>query len=227
MPVSPVEKSSYTIGVDVGKVRDPAALCVLERRSVFQPGPHHPAHPEHGREAVSYRIRHLERLPLATTYPAVAERVAIVAERLRVSIHPQTAVLSDVVVDVTGVGRPVFDLLADRGLAAQLVGVNFTGGLKANTSDGRIWNVPKRDLVAGLVVMFQARELRIAEQLADASVLVNELVNFRMTLSEAGRDSYGNGGDAEHDDYVTAAALCAWRARLRAPRELGRGGRLV
>jgi len=55
--------------------------------------------------------------------------------------------------------------------------------------------------------MFQARELLIAEQLADASVLVNELVNFRMTLREAGRDTYGNGGDAEHDDYITAAAL--------------------
>jgi hypothetical protein len=36
--------------------------------------------------------------------------------------------------------------------------------------------------------------LKIAEQLANAPVLVSELVNFQQRLSAAGRDSHGNDG---------------------------------
>lgn len=229
MPVSPVTKSSYYLGLDVGKVRDPAAIAVMERRSVFTPGPFEPAGGAAGVTVTTYRIRHLERLPLGTAYPAVCDRVSAIADKIR---------LADVVVDCTGVGRPIFDLLADRGLHAavhgdgrlgvRVVGVNFTSGAVASTNDGRIWNVPKRDLVAGLVLLFQNRELQIAERLADAQVLVQELVNFQETISAAGRVSFGNDGtNAKHDDYVSAAALCAWRARLRAPRELGAPNRLL
>lgn len=34
-------------------------------------------------------------------------------------------------------------------------------------------------------------------------------------MTAAGRATFGNGGDAEHDDYVNAAGLAAWRARVR------------
>lgn len=225
MPVSPVVRSHFYLGLDVGKVRDPAALCVLERRSVFTPGPHQPNFGSTGAwSAHRYLVRHLERLPLGTPYPAAVDRVAAIAEKLRVSRTP----LSDVIVDVTGVGRPIFDLLADRGLVARVVGVNFTGGDRASSVDNRIWNVPKRDLVAGLVLLFQSRELQIADRLPDAQVLVQELVNFQETISAAGNASYGNDGvNAKHDDYVSAAALAAWRARRREPRELGVGQRLL
>ena len=225
MPVNPVEMSSFTVGLDVGKVKDPAALCVLERRRVFTPGPHASQAPAHGATELSYRIRHLERLPLGTSYPALADRVAQMAERLRVTLLPG-AELADVVVDVTGVGRAVLDLLRDRGLGCTVVGVNFTGGQRVSAAADAVWNVPKRDLVSELVVLFQTRQLLIAEQLKEAPVLVNELVNFRQFLGESGQVSYANdGAEAKHDDYVTAAALCAWRSRRRAPRTLGEGCR--
>ncbi|MGH9584643.1 MAG: hypothetical protein ACRD4O_17110, partial [Bryobacteraceae bacterium] len=175
----------YYLGLDVGKVRDPAAVCVLERRSVFVPGPFEPSD-ENGATTVSYLVRHLERLPLGTPYTAVCERVAEIADKLEAS----GCALADTIVDITGVGRPIFDLLL--GSVASVIGVNFTAGKKPSTADGRIWNVPKRDLVAGLVLLFQSRELRIAEKLPDAQTLVQELVNFRQTISESGKDSYGN-----------------------------------
>ena len=229
MSLEPVVTTRFYLGLDVGKVKDPAALCVLERRVVFKPGPYRPTEPGFGAEALSYRIRHLERCRLGLSYPDVVARVAaVVAKLVLLETRPGMVSAAEVVVDVTGVGRPVYDLLCDRVRGAQIVGVNFTAGQSANSGDGRVWNVPKRDLVAGLVVGFQDRQLLIAEKLADAPVLVNELVNFQMTLSAAARDTYSNDGtQAKHDDYVSAAALAFWRAKKRVPRELGRGGRLL
>ena len=233
MPVSSVTKSTYYVGLDVGKVRDPAAIAVMERRAVFTPGPFEPAGPDPGRcgvTTVTYLIRYLQRLKLLTPYPAVADRVAKISVQLRTPASPPNGGydLANVVVDVTGVGRPVFDLLAERGLGAQVVGVNFTGGQNANFSGGGIYNVPKRDLVANLVLLFQRKQLLISDKLAEARVLVNELVNFQEVISAAGNASYGNDGvNAKNDDYVSAAALCAWRAKLRATRELGVGQPLL
>jgi hypothetical protein len=228
MAVGAVVITRYYVGVDVGQVRDPAALCVLERRMVFVPGPHAGSDPASGSESWSYRIRHLERCKLGLSYPAVVDRVAAVSAKLvALEVRPGLCNSAEVIVDVTGVGRPVYDLLVDRVRGSQVTGVNFTSGQVANSGDGRVWNVPKRDLVAGLVVGFQDRELLIAEKLPEAAVLVNELVNFQMTLSAAGRDSYSNDGAlAKHDDYVSAAALAYWRARKRAPGRLGQGARL-
>lgn len=105
------------------KVKDPAALCVLERRLVFTPGPYHPAHPEFGSASTSYRIRHLERCALGMPYPQVVERVAVVAAKLvQQDARPGIVKAAEVVVDVTGVGRPVYDLLCDRARGGRLWG---------------------------------------------------------------------------------------------------------
>ena len=225
MPVSAVAESRFFVGLDVGRVRDPAAIAVMELRHVFRPGPYEPARGEAGENSLRYRVRHLERMKLGTSYPAVVDRVAAIAAALRVPMVASAGAGAgasraalEVIVDVTGVGRPIFDLLRDRRVGA-VVGVNFTGGERASLAPDGVWNVPKKDLVAGLVLLFQMRELQIAEKLADAQVLVNELVNFQESLSAAGNPQFGNdGANAKHDDYVSAAALCAWRARLRAPR---------
>ena len=219
MAVRVEERFSYFLGLDVGKVNDPAAVCVLERRHRYFAGPYDPVDPTAHAPEVRYSVRHLERLPLGTSYPAVADRIGAIAAKLRqrpAGIAGSVR-LSDVIVDVTGVGRPVLDLLQQRALGATLTGVNFTGGQRASSSESGVWNVPKADLVSNLVVMFQAGELLIAEALPEAPVLVRELVNFRRFVSDSGRASYGNDGtEAKHDDYVSAAALAAWKARVRA-----------
>ncbi|MCG8460773.1 MAG: hypothetical protein MI919_31195 [Holophagales bacterium] len=53
------------IGIDIGQKRDPTAVCVAQRDS----------RDEDGRAYTHYLIRHLERLPLGTPYPQVAERI--------------------------------------------------------------------------------------------------------------------------------------------------------
>jgi hypothetical protein len=65
-----------------------------------------------------YRIGHLERLPLKTPYPAQVARIQYIVRHL-----PRDASL---VVDFTGVGRGIYDMLVDAGLSP--VGVTLTSG---------------------------------------------------------------------------------------------------
>ena len=76
----------YIAGLDIGQANDPSALCVIERV-----GPR-------------LHVRHLERLPLGLPYPAQVERVAGVLDRPPLVGHVR------LVLDATGVGRPVLDL---------------------------------------------------------------------------------------------------------------------
>ncbi|MBN1460969.1 MAG: hypothetical protein JXA57_15665 [Armatimonadetes bacterium] len=117
---------AVTIGCDIGKLRDPTAFVVTEQR----PGDFHV-------------VRHLERLPLGTSYPKVAERLFdayrnVVAIMAKQTLHyasrdhartggpwyrlPDTED-SDfrraqehvwVMVDATGCGLPVVDFLRER-----------------------------------------------------------------------------------------------------------------
>src|SRR5512143_545381 len=91
-----VFEERYVIGVDLGQSHDPTAVCVVRRiddgpRPIFQVG-------------------HLERLPLNTPYPAIVGHVL-----QQMSRKPLVG-KSELVIDFTGVGRPVFDLFVGRGI---------------------------------------------------------------------------------------------------------------
>ncbi len=242
MSVGPVREVRCWLACDIGKVNDPAALLVLERVRTFTPGPFDPRSGESGSWSVSYGVRFLERLKLGTPYPLVVDRLETVCDAL-IAQAPVAGQLAELVVDVTGLGRPVFDFIEERRVLGRLVdgerkrlrvpsfvGVSYTSGQVARpAADGtRIYNVPKRDLVARAVLLFQRQELRIAEGLPDAPVLVNELVNFQESLTAAGNSTYGNDGKlAKNDDLVNALALAAWRAVGSLPHVLEGSQRLL
>lgn len=83
------------------------------------------------------------------------------------------------VVDGTGCGRPVVDLLIQAGLNP--VAVNIHGGEQV-THEGRHWRIPKRDLAGALQVLLQTQRLKVAEALPLAPTLVQELLNFRVKI---------------------------------------------
>src|SRR5215813_12127271 len=77
-----------------------------------------------------YRIHHLERLPLKTPYPAQVERIRYIRHRL-----PRDASL---VVDYTGVGKGIFDMLVDYGLDP--IGVTIHSGMRTSSAcQNRRW----------------------------------------------------------------------------------------
>lgn len=223
-------KSDYILGVDLGQAQDFTAIRVLERtphdtgRTVtrrvtmsrivqhstlldYPPVDRDPQLPDPSLQTTPvlenhYAVRHLERLPIGTPYPAQVARIKELMGRL--SETP-------LVVDQTGVGRAVVDMLR----AAQLkpVPVTITGGDSVHrTPDGL--RVPKRDLVAAVQVLLQGERLKIARSLKEAQTLTAELLAFKVNISLSGHDSYGDDKsewrENLHDDLVLAVALAAW-----------------
>jgi hypothetical protein len=88
----------FYIGVDPGQAVDPTAIAVVQRIPNANGKP-------------TFRCGRLERLPLATPYPAIVQHV-----RRLVSKEPFLG-HSELVLDLTGVGRPVADLFQAEGFA--------------------------------------------------------------------------------------------------------------
>jgi hypothetical protein len=194
---------SFFVGLDLGQRQDPTALAVVERVSVAVGGIDRVTY-EQPRE-VRLHVRHLERVRLGTPYMEAAERVSEVVR------WPGVAGQCTLIADATGVGGAVMEMLRPEGLGCPVVPVTITSGDRATQSNGT-WRVPKRELIAALMVSLQTGQLRIARKLRDAGALVDELMRMRATFSEAGHERFGASAGA-HDDLVVAVALAVWRAR--------------
>jgi hypothetical protein len=95
----------FSIGVDLGQRQDHSAVAVVERVSRVTERFDYVKWATCERESEEWVVRHLERIPLGTPYTAVAERVVGLAQR------PPVAGKCQLVVDATGVGMPVVDML--------------------------------------------------------------------------------------------------------------------
>jgi hypothetical protein len=176
------------VGVDQAQVSDWTAVCIAERHGKAGQG--------------SYQLRHLERLDRGTPYPRIVEHVAAIVR------SPEIADRSTLVVDATGVGRPVIDMLRAEQFKARLVAVVITAGVDVS-HEGIYWHAPKRDLVSAVQVLLQTERLKIAPALPAAELLARELESFEVRLSPAGYDSY-SARVGEHDDLVLSVALACW-----------------
>lgn len=112
---------------------------------------------------------------------------------------------SRLVIDNTGVGRPVADMLREKG--ADPIAVSITSGKRTTFGDG-VYRVPKRELVRGVVTALESGTLRIAAGLPYANAFKAELADFQATLTDKGSTVFG--GKREHDDLVIAVALALW-----------------
>src|SRR5215467_6995012 len=142
-------RSEYFVGLDLGQSLDPTALAVLEK-----------AERQGDWDAVAYgyrtvqslQLRHLERIPLGTSYPNVVERVAQVMQSRALANGRR-----HLIVDATGVGRPVVDLLRKERMDCRIEPATITSG-NAEGMSGGYHRVPKRDLIVGLQVLLQNGE---------------------------------------------------------------------
>lgn len=224
----------HTIGLDLGQSHDYTAVAVLEESYWLTPEqawamavPGHeaagwvfasklvPAQVEQARSLNFHQygvrppnpplaLRHIQRFELGTSYPEVVERVAAMR-----AMPPLSVGRSELVVDETGVGRPVVDMLTQAG--QRPTPVTITGGFTVKYDDGdRSYTVPKRDLVSTMSVLLEQRRLLIPPSLPLADLLTRELAAFKRTVTPAGSDSYAAGREGAHDDLVLAVALAAW-----------------
>ncbi|MBF0154395.1 MAG: hypothetical protein HQL64_11705 [Magnetococcales bacterium] len=181
--------NSFLVGLDLGQSSDYTALTIIERL--------------HGSKPQAYDLRHIERFPLGTSYPDQVARVKELVSRAPLK-HNAT-----LVVDQTGVGRPVVDMLRQAGLPVTVVAIIIHGGDTVGEEKNQ-FRVPKRDLVGSLQVLLQSKRLRVAEGLKEAAILVKELLNFKVNISVAGHDSYEAWREGVHDDMVLSTAMACW-----------------
>jgi hypothetical protein len=190
----------FYLGVDPGQSIDPTALAIIERI----------ADPAGGKKPV-YRCGYLERLPLNTPYPGIVRHV-----RQLVSREPFRG-RTELILDLTGVGRPVADLFNAEGLRP--VKVTITAGSEETRNEQGNWHVAKLLLVSTVQTMLHDGRLHIHRDLAEAPVLQAELEDFRATVTDSGRWTFGARAGA-HDDLVLALALALWRASRHAPMQI-------
>ncbi|MBM3189373.1 MAG: hypothetical protein FJZ90_11705 [Chloroflexi bacterium] len=176
-------------GVDLGQKQDPTAIVVAE--VVKREGKYH------------YLIRHLERLPLNTSYPTAVDRLLRIGQGLAEKKVKDVAFF----VDATGLGQPVVDLLREAGLSP-LTAVYLTGTDKAS-SEGRNLHLGKALLVSRLQVLLQSGRIHLP-QTAEAGALVDELLNYEIKVSEDAQASFGAFKTGTHDDLATALGLACW-----------------
>lgn len=187
----------YLLGLDLGQSNDYSAWVVTERMA-------------YGSDPPSYTAPYIERtrnLP----YPAIVDHTATLID----SLNAQGAGRVDLVIDFTGVGRPVADMFDEKDLklTGKLQLITITGADTVTKGERGDKRVPKRDLAAAVQVVLQSDRLHIAKGLPMASTLVAELLNFKVKISLSGHDSYGAGADwreGNHDDLVLALALGVW-----------------
>lgn len=178
----------FFVGLDLGQTTDHTAVAMVEAI-------------ERKNEQPEYRLHHLERLPLRTSYPEIVAYVRKGMAQLKEA---------DLVVDCTGVGRPVVDMFRHHDVYP--VAVTITGG-SAQTKDDATgeWHVPKRALVSTLQILLQSGRLKVAKRIKDADAFKVELLNFKFKVSQSAHTSF-DAKSGEHDDLVMAAALACWRA---------------
>jgi hypothetical protein len=210
------------VGVDLGQRRDNTAIVVAEateretgKRRVASVN-RDVTHWYDVTETV-YVVHFIERLELGTPYPAVAERVAAVvgqlADRRRVPYVQDLYV----VLDATGVGRPVVDLVREelQDLRCRVTAATFTGTPRL---DGRVGareiGVGKPFMVSRLQALLQTRRIRLPET-EQARQLAQELVDFELRVNEKTANlTAGAFRVGTHDDLVSALGLAVLREPL-------------
>ena len=212
--------SDFFVGLDLGQSQDFTAVAVVERAEIA--GVWDAAAFAYATES-AVRLRHMERVPLGTSYPEVVARVGKVMRSAALAKGRR-----HLVVDATGVGLPVVDLLERADLPCRIWPVTITGGVSEGLSKST-YRVPKRDLIIGLQVRLQVGELQIAAGLREGEALARELGDMRVQMTSGGREKYGARG-GEHDDLVLAVALACWGvSKLEETGKVGerREGRVV
>lgn len=216
-PARPALEPHLFFGLDLGCRRDPAALVLLERVLI----------PLHRTDPVTFEplteprlhLRAAVRYPLGLPYLTLVARVTkAIASARALSAHggltrpflaqPPWPVQPGhsarphctLVVDATGVGAPVVELLRRAPHEARLMPVTVTSGAHPAPDPHGGWLVPRRDLLSRLVLAFESRLLRIPASLPLRKDILAELAHLSDSPS------------TRRDDLAFALALALWPA---------------
>jgi len=226
----------YILGLDLGQASDYTALAVVERRMknvgwpyvvttrVNDPDLRGSQLVRQRRQDVEnqYLVRHLGRPPLRTSYTDVVEGViARIRALCPARLYPEGARVV-LVVDATGVGRGVVDMLYSRlkdldksDPYVSLWACTITGGTGRSKVEDAWISLPKHELIFnGGVIPLQDGRLKWGPKIRERRVLEEELSNYRRKIN-IGTTSlqFEPWRESEHDDLLFALCLACWAWR--------------
>jgi hypothetical protein len=115
-----------------------------------------------------------------------------------------------------------------RGQPVAFHAVAITAGMEVRQEPhpGLVWHfVPKKELVSCVDARLQTRRLKIVPALPLAQLLEQELMNFKVKVTLAANETFGEWRVGHHDDAVLAVALAVWLAeRPAGPGNIHTGG---
>ena len=191
----------YFVGLDLGQARNYTAMAVLERRWHAATAQEFIASSGRAYQGeYRYRVVGLDRCSLGTPYPAVVEWV-----KARLREYPLGNIAA-VVVDATGVGSAVMDLLKRADLGVRWIGTVITGnqaspvGAGATTVAG-YQTVSRAEVLTGVQIAVQAKRLTVVmSECREWEALSRELVLLRLEGKRAG----------VQDDLAFGLGLAIW-----------------
>jgi hypothetical protein len=203
------------IGLDLGQRQDPAALAILERTQQIS-SIRNPVTLEF-ESRILFTLRHAERFPLGLPYITVVHRIGCLVRSLTGSICGAWPVSSGhlcsphktLVVDASGVGAPVVEMLRKANFGIAIVPILITGGQDAHAGPYGTFHVPRRDLITRLRIVLEHHALKIPANINERETLTTELLN----LSDR--------STSKHDDLAIATALALYHASTRLIHRLG------
>ncbi|HUQ91419.1 MAG TPA: terminase family protein [Bryobacteraceae bacterium] len=191
----------FYVGLDLGQRMDYAAISIIERTLVMFPEKDYSTY-QHKWE-FQYRLRYLERLPLGTTYLDIIRHVRDLCQ------HPAFEDRCTVVVDASGVGLPIVEMLRRDLLNCRLEPVTITSGRKTrHDHDG--WLTPRRELIQTLALHLEQNRIRIPANIPHLDHLKQELRNISVVTCQPAHSQV-------HDDLAIATALAVWKAFQSCP----------
>lgn len=183
--------SLWILSADLGQVKDYTAIAAV-RVTV---GPIRSAH-----------VGALERFR-GESYPTVVTRIAAMAHAVQLRG-------CDVVLDGTGVGRAVVDMVRAALPGRKVWAITLTGGSKPSKGDHpHDLRVPKRDVITAAQVLLQEGRLKWPTELKLREQLESEFANYRLTISAALNETFDVGREGQHDDMLLAVAQACWLAK--------------
>jgi hypothetical protein len=191
--ITPIPLHTF-YGLDIGRRQDPAALVILDRQHT----------PTGQRDPVTYQfnfelnlvVRHAETFPLGLPYLELVRRI-------RSLIKPGQTL----VVDASGVGDPIVELLRlgrhspqGDGGAIQIYPIVITGGRTPTDSIQGGQNVPRKNLITNLRILWEKQVIKIPQSMYGKERLLDQLVHLEDHPTQ------------KEDDLAIALSLAAWKA---------------
>lgn len=233
MAVLAVERNPVNVGIDIGQVQDPAAICVSEaarvptgKQRALTPVPAYKDKagqwilPKYAEPVLAseYTVRHIARIPLGTSYPDLA---VLIADILCNPVLEQRQVR--VYLDITGVGRPVYQALKAE-IEIRKDGIWLADGsflrkgqkwhvsmkpisfVHCDTYNRKTGSLGKAFLVSRLQSLLQSGRIH-APETAEVLAMLDELRIYEIKVSQSGTDQYGAFKTGAHDDLATCLGL--------------------